>query len=163
MTGEVAPEGEVKAKANKDPEMDVPTDDMANGPVADRSCTDVLCCLIFLAFLTGMVGTAGYGYLYGDPNLLVTTWDADRNGCGYNKTTEDYPFLYFPVIDPKALSEADPSADPAGAVSQVLAFGTCVKKCPKTGASVECMPPTYMTTQQKNYKDCQFSFTDVNI
>ena len=55
MGGEVAPapdgEGDVKAKTSKDPEMSVPTDEMANGPVADRSCTDLLCCLIFLAFL----------------------------------------------------------------------------------------------------------------
>ena len=60
MGGEVAPEdgGEVKAKTNKDPEMSVPTDEMANGPVQDRSCTDILCCLIFLAFLTVVVQTA---------------------------------------------------------------------------------------------------------
>lgn len=121
MGGEVAPEGDaggdVKAKTSKDPEMDVPTEDMANGPVADRSCTDILCCLIFLAFLTGMVGTAGYGLLYGDPYLLITTWDADENGCGYNETTKDYPFLYFPVIDPKELANADPAADPAGTIN----------------------------------------------
>jgi len=147
MGGEVAPEGEgeVKAKTSKDPEMDVPTDDMANGPVADRSCTDLLCCLIFLAFLTGLVGTAGYGYLYGDPKLLLTTWDADGNGCGYNETTKDYPYLYYPIVDPKSLSNADPSADPAGAVSQVLAFGVCVKKCPDISETVDCVPATYMT------------------
>jgi len=105
MGGEVAPSpddgGEVKAKTSKDPEMSVPTDEMANGPVQDRSCTDILCCLVFLAFLTGMVGCAGYGYLYGDPNLLLTTWDADGNGCGYNETTKDYPYLYYPMIDPE--------------------------------------------------------------
>ena len=77
----------------------------------------ILCCLIFLAFLTGMVGTAGYGFLYGDPYLLITTWDADENGCGYNETTKDYPFLYFPVIDPKQLANADPAADPVGTIN----------------------------------------------
>jgi len=43
----------------------------------------------------------------------------------------------------------------------VLAFGACVKKCPKTGASVECIKPTYMTTQQNYYKDCEFSPSDI--
>mgnify|MGYP007089933915 CR=1 FL=1 len=78
---------------------------MANGPVPDRSCTDILCCLIFIAFLVGMIGTSGYGYLYGDPELLLTSWDGNGRGCGYNTTTKDYPFLYFPTIDLEAAQE----------------------------------------------------------
>ena len=31
--------------------------------------------------------------------LLLTTWDYDGNGCGYNKTTKDYPYLYYPSVD----------------------------------------------------------------
>lgn len=78
---------------------------MANGPVPDRGCTDLLCCLIFMAFLVGMVGVSGYGYLKGDPYLLLTPWDADSNGCGYSNDTLDYPFLYFPSINASAVSE----------------------------------------------------------
>ena len=43
----------------------------------DRGCTDILCLLIFIAFVTGMCGVAGYGVLFGEPNLLLTTFDAD--------------------------------------------------------------------------------------
>ena len=50
---------------------------MVNGPVQNRSCTDIICCCLFLAFCVGMVGTAGYGFLNGDPMLLLTTWDYD--------------------------------------------------------------------------------------
>ena len=46
-----------------------------NGPVMDRSCTDIICCFLFLAFLVGMGGTGAYGYINGDPLLLLTTWD----------------------------------------------------------------------------------------
>jgi len=49
--------------------------------------------------LTGLVGISGYGLSYGDPMLLLTTWDYDGNGCGYNKTTKDYPYLYYPSVD----------------------------------------------------------------
>lgn len=48
-----------------------------NGPVANRSCTDVICCLLFLAFCVGMAGTAAYGFINGDPILLLTGWDYD--------------------------------------------------------------------------------------
>jgi len=50
-----------------------------------------------------MIGTSAYGYLYGNPELLLTSWDADGNGCGYNTTTKDYPYLYFPSIDLEAV------------------------------------------------------------
>ena len=38
---------------------------MNNGPVQDRSCTDVLFCLVFIIFLAGMAAVTGYGMLYG--------------------------------------------------------------------------------------------------
>lgn len=72
---------------------------MKNGPVDNRSCTDVICCLVFLAFLVGMVGVSGYGVVYGDPMLFLTMWDADARGCGYDEVAEEYPYLYFPIID----------------------------------------------------------------
>jgi choline transporter-like protein 2/4/5 len=65
----------------------------------DRSCTDIICCLVFVAFLVGMVGCAGYGSLYGDPNKLLVSWDADQNGCGWSPDTKDYKYLYFPTVN----------------------------------------------------------------
>ena len=43
----------------------------------NRSCTDPICCLIFVAFIAGMAATAAYGFANGNPKLLLTTWDAD--------------------------------------------------------------------------------------
>ena len=45
----------------------LPLDQMNNGPVQDRSCTDVLFCLVFIIFLAGMAAVTGYGMLYGNP------------------------------------------------------------------------------------------------
>jgi hypothetical protein len=104
-----------------------------------------------------MVGTGGYGYMYGDPLLLLTLWDADGNGCGYNVTTKEYPYLYYPTIDPSAMANASQSIDPKGAASQMLSFGTCVKECPKEDGTVQCLPPKYMSRQSAFYKDCVFS------
>jgi len=57
--------------------LDLPADKLSAGPVMDRSCTDILCCLVFIVFIVGMVGCAGYGYKYGEPELLLTPWDYD--------------------------------------------------------------------------------------
>ena len=91
----------------------------------------MICCLIFLAFIVGMIGTSGYGYLHGDPELLLTGWDADRNGCGYSEVTKDYPYLYFPTIDFEAVKKAAEAAgEKAPDPRDVLKFSVCVKKCP---------------------------------
>lgn len=120
----------------------MPKDQLNNGPVNDRSCTDILCCLIFVAFFVGMVGACGYGYLYGNPVLLTTPWDGDSLGCGLNVTREDYPYLYFPMIDYKKANEALKNAQGAkseegaedaafAGIAALMKFGVCVKTCPR--------------------------------
>ena len=39
--------------------------ELENGPLDNRSCTDVLCCLLFVAFLAAMLGCGIYGYFTG--------------------------------------------------------------------------------------------------
>jgi len=80
--------------------------------------------------MVGMVGTGGYGYLYGDVWKLITPWDFDGNGCGLDKyPTKDYPYLYWPSIDATFLAEADPKFD-VKSLNKLLAYSYCVKKCP---------------------------------
>ena len=88
----------------------MPRDKLNNGPVADRGCTDILCCLIFIAFIVVFVGVGGYGYSNGDPIRLLTTWDYNGTGCGFDELTKDYPYLYFPAIDASAANSAISSA-----------------------------------------------------
>ena len=135
----------------------LPTDKMGNGPVQDRSCTDILCCLVFVAFIVGMVGTSGYGFLYGKPELLLTAWDADGNGCGYNATTKDYPYLYFPSIDLESLKNAtnDPSME---SVTEVLRYSMCVKECPKgiEEETINCKMPKAFSNILGYFDQCVF-------
>ena len=57
--------------------LDIDADKLVNGPIMERTCTDILICFIFLVFLAGMFGTAIYGYSKGNPKLLLTAWDSD--------------------------------------------------------------------------------------
>jgi hypothetical protein len=66
--------------------LQIDGDALSNGPVMNRSCTDPICCLIFVAFITGMAATAAYGFNKGNPKLLVTGWDADRKTHLFIKT-----------------------------------------------------------------------------
>ena len=131
----------------------LPTDQLQNGPVMDRGCTDILCCLVFVAFLVGMVGAGGYGLRYGEPQLLMTAWDADGNGCGYTNRTMEYPYLYFPTIDFKAAQ----AATGLSSAREVLKFSVCVKKCPdgEKESTVDCYKPAFMIGSAY-YSNCTF-------
>jgi len=88
-------------------------DELANGPMEKRSCTDPLCCLLFIAFLCGMIGVAAYGLSKGNPSLIGRGYDYDGKMCGIDAGYEDYPYLYWAV--PKA-----------GYLTKTV----CLKSCP---------------------------------
>jgi len=48
----------------------------------ERSCTDCLCCMVFLAFLVAMVGCSFLAITKGDPERMLTPFDSDGNRCG---------------------------------------------------------------------------------
>lgn len=52
-------------------------DDLANGPVQRRGCTDILCLLIFIAFIVGMFIITGYAIDKGHPELIGRGYDSD--------------------------------------------------------------------------------------
>jgi hypothetical protein len=127
-------------------------DQLENGPVQDRGCTDVICCLIFVAFLVFLVAAGGYGLIHGKPYLLLTPWDSDQNGCGYDAITLEYPYLYFPAINLDAAQSAASNPSEAS-VSDIFKYGTCVKECPLKTGPVECKRPGFMKTDPVGYPD----------
>ena len=48
----------------------------------DRSCTDVICCLVFIAFIVSMVGITGYSIKNCNPLAMITPFDLEGNMCG---------------------------------------------------------------------------------
>ncbi|XP_072015999.1 choline transporter-like protein 2 isoform X1 [Amphiura filiformis] len=66
-----------------------------HGPTEDRSCTDIICCLLFFVFVIGMVGLGGYAYYSGDPLTLIYATDYQGNVCGKTPGFEQKPFLFY--------------------------------------------------------------------
>ena len=54
------------------------------GIIADseRSCTDILFCLLFLAFCAGMIILAAFAFSKGSPYKLLTPFDSMGFQCG---------------------------------------------------------------------------------
>ena len=100
---------------------------LANGPLAKRHCTDCLCCGLFLLFLVAWLGAGVFGYIQGDPAVLLYPYDSEGQQCGRpNSVTADFPYLYWPFPLRKSIAER-----------------VCVRQCPRAyAAAVDCYNST---------------------
>jgi hypothetical protein len=131
--------GKDKAEAQKDFDDDKDGEKYKNGPIAERSCTDLFMCVIFCAFLLLMVIISIIGFQKGDPYKIVTPYDAAGSICGVSEGYEDYKYLYWPRIGTGAQKVSK------AAYTETI----CVKKCPSTSedyAALECKTNEYVTS-----------------
>nr|XP_034302598.1 choline transporter-like protein 2 isoform X2 [Crassostrea gigas] len=68
------------------------------GPIKDRSCTDIICCLLFLIFIVGLVVVAFFAFKYGDPRLLVYPVNSNNEICGYGNQLGKPYLLFFDLV-----------------------------------------------------------------
>ncbi|KAK6980147.1 choline transporter-like protein 2, partial [Biomphalaria glabrata] len=94
------------------------------GPINNRSCTDIICCIIFIIFLMGMAVVSIVGYARGDPIRLIYPTDSHGNICGYGKYS-DRPYLFF--FDLVTCAKLGPAVVTGCPTPQV-----CVKECPSS-------------------------------
>uniref|UniRef100_A0A0X3NM78 Choline transporter-like protein n=2 Tax=Schistocephalus solidus TaxID=70667 RepID=A0A0X3NM78_SCHSO len=92
------------------------------GPAASRSCTDVLCCIVFLVFIMGLVVIGGWSYIFGDYRRIILPKDSQGKVCGV-----DYPdkpkLVFFDLLQCFKMGR------------NITHFGcptpqVCVEKCP---------------------------------
>ena len=101
-------------------------DHPGNHITKNRSCTDVLCVLVFIVFLGGWVGVGVIGLLDGHPEQLVYPSNSRGELCGRG-VHEDKPYVLF--------------HDPTQCLSVSAIFGCptpqiCVESCPDQTTSL---------------------------
>lgn len=64
------------------------------GPLKKRSCTDVLCLLIFIIFILAQVIVCCFAFANGDPKRLIAPADSSGHLCGYGDRA-DRPYLFY--------------------------------------------------------------------
>lgn len=80
----------------------------------ERKCTDLFCCILFIAFVCAMGYLTNYGLNNGNVTKLLAPLDGDDNFCGVTPGYKDYTHLYL-----TSLSGSNAKA--------VFANGVCVK------------------------------------
>ncbi|XP_078091077.1 choline transporter-like protein 2 isoform X2 [Mustelus asterias] len=94
------------------------------GPISNRSCTDIICCLIFFLAIIGYFIVGVVAWTHGDPRKVIYPTDSRGEFCGQvGSRNEHKPFLfYFNILkcaNPLVLLEF-----------QCPTPQICVSKCP---------------------------------
>nr|XP_053656194.1 choline transporter-like protein 4 isoform X2 [Cherax quadricarinatus] len=93
------------------------------GPIKNRSCTDILCLLLFVAFLAGWGVVTVFAALHGDPSRLLYPTDSMGRVCGRGELQNKSFLLFFDLTrcaTPKVIATGCPTPQ------------VCVEKCPTT-------------------------------
>ncbi|XP_076844718.1 choline transporter-like protein 2 isoform X2 [Brachyhypopomus gauderio] len=94
------------------------------GPIQNRSCTDIICCILFIVAIVGYFAVGILAWSQGDPRKVIYPTDSKGQFCGQIGTPlENKPFLFYFNI----LKCASPMV--------LLAF-----QCPTTQLCVEACP-----------------------
>lgn len=67
------------------------------GPISDRSCTDIPCCILFVAYIVGMVVVGIIAFKEGDPDRLLLPQDSQGNICGKDNYVDKKYLLFFDI------------------------------------------------------------------
>ncbi|XP_054542726.1 choline transporter-like protein 4 isoform X1 [Pan troglodytes] len=68
------------------------------GPIKNRSCTDVICCVLFLLFILGYIVVGIVAWLYGDPRQVLYPRNSTGAYCGMGENKDKPYLLYFNIF-----------------------------------------------------------------
>ncbi|XP_061833975.1 choline transporter-like protein 5-B isoform X3 [Nerophis lumbriciformis] len=100
------------------------------GPIHNRSCTDVICCVIFIIFIIGYIALGTVAWIYGDPRRVTYPTDSQGQFCGQQGTPNANKaiLLYYNMLK---------CANPAVLINlQCPTTQLCVSKCPDRFATL---------------------------
>uniref|UniRef100_A0A1B0D100 Uncharacterized protein n=1 Tax=Phlebotomus papatasi TaxID=29031 RepID=A0A1B0D100_PHLPP len=120
------------------------------GPLKNRSCTDVICLLLFVFFLVGWGAVAFYAYRNGDLDRLLVPTDSQNNRCGVDSNVLNKPYLFF--------FDLSRCVDITVPINGCPTPQVCVEKCPDEPFLFDMLGPNEPIENIKNLLIC-----DVNV
>ncbi|XP_039075527.1 choline transporter-like protein 4 isoform X2 [Hyaena hyaena] len=68
------------------------------GPIKNRSCTDIICCVLFLLFILGYIVVGIVAWVYGDPRQVLYPRNSTGAYCGVGANKDKPYLLYFNIF-----------------------------------------------------------------
>ncbi|CAM4640095.1 unnamed protein product [Leuciscus chuanchicus] len=127
MGGKKREETEEEQQNNSEYGAPVQYDPSFSGPIHNRSCTDIICCILFMLVIVGYMVVGILAWLYGDPRHVLYPRNSTGMFCGIGQNKDKPSVLYFDII------KCATATNIMAAALQGLQCPTtqvCVKSCP---------------------------------
>nr|XP_019957994.1 PREDICTED: choline transporter-like protein 4 isoform X2 [Paralichthys olivaceus] len=118
---EQSPEPEYGESAQFDPNF--------KGPIQKRGCTDIVCCILFMAVILGYIAVGVLAWLYGDPRHVLYPRNSTGWFCGIGPNKDKPNAFYFNIL--KCATSVNVMATALNGF-QCPTTQVCVAKCPST-------------------------------
>ncbi|XP_003789085.1 choline transporter-like protein 4 isoform X1 [Otolemur garnettii] len=103
------------------------------GPIKNRSCTDVICCILFLLFILGYIVVGIVAWMYGDPRQVLYPRNSTGAYCGIGENKDKPYLLYFNIFSCILATNIITVAENG---LQCPTPQVCVSSCPETSWTV---------------------------
>uniref|UniRef100_A0A669ELU6 Choline transporter-like protein n=1 Tax=Oreochromis niloticus TaxID=8128 RepID=A0A669ELU6_ORENI len=97
------------------------------GPVKNRGCTDIICCILFLLVIIGYIVVGVLAWIYGDPRDVLYARNSTGWFCGVGPNKDRPNLLYFDIL--KCAMSVNVMASVLNGF-QCPTTQVCVKECP---------------------------------
>ncbi|XP_033105091.1 choline transporter-like protein 5-B [Anneissia japonica] len=102
-----------------------------DGPTSNRSCTDIICCFVFVLFIVGLGVVSAIGFQRGNKEIYILVTDYLGQVCGMSESVVDKPYLFF-FDYLVCLNEVKPPK-----LDCTTSLQVCVDECPKENYAIE--------------------------
>ncbi|KAF5915577.1 hypothetical protein HPG69_012742 [Diceros bicornis minor] len=69
------------------------------GPIKNRGCTDIICCVLFFVFILGYIAVGLVAWVYGDPRQVLYPRNSTGAYCGIGVNKDKPYLLYFNIFN----------------------------------------------------------------
>ncbi|XP_047589837.1 choline transporter-like protein 4 isoform X2 [Lutra lutra] len=104
------------------------------GPIRNRSCTDIICCILFLVFILGYIVVGIVAWVYGDPRQVLYPRNSTGAYCGVGANKDKPYLLYFNIFSCILATNIIMVAENG---LQCPTSQVCVSSCPEVAWTVE--------------------------
>ncbi|XP_073497947.1 choline transporter-like protein 4 [Phyllobates terribilis] len=99
-----------------------------NGPIKNRGCTDIICCVLFMVFILGYIVVGVLAWVYGDPRQVIYPRNSTGMYCGVGENQDKPYLLYYDLL--KCITGTSILASAMNGL-QCPTTQVCVKQCPQ--------------------------------
>ncbi|XP_031441993.1 choline transporter-like protein 4 [Clupea harengus] len=120
--------GKDKSKENSENGEPAQHDPEFNGPIHNRGCTDIICCVLFMVVIAGYAVVGILAWLYGDPRHVLYPRNSTGMFCGIGPNKGKPNVFYFDIL--KCATATNIMAAALNGL-QCPTTQVCVKRCPQ--------------------------------